>query len=139
MYAPIDETESRALLSSIKPPCLDQDRVASHVREYFGLSGEWSILGGEREQNFRLRTADGSTFVVKIASLDEVREGLMFQCEALEHNRRVDPSLDVPRVCRGLEGGVLTDIADATGHRHPVRILSFVPGRTVLDLSLIHI
>lgn len=133
MHTPMDKTQAHALLSSIKPPCLDEDRVAAHVREHFDLSGEWRVLGGEREQNLRLRTTDGSTFVVKIASLDEDRAGLLFQCEALEHVRRVDPELVVPRLCRTLAGDVLTDIADAGGRLHPMRILSFVSGRTILD------
>lgn len=133
MQIPMDKNQAHALLSSIKPPCLDEGRVAAHVLEHFGFSGEWRVLGGEREQNFRLRTTDGSTYVVKIATPDEDRAGLMFQCEALEHVRRADPDLAVPRVCRTLEGGVLTDITDADGRLHPMRILSFVSGSTILD------
>lgn len=133
MRSNLDESEVHALLYSIRPPHLEAEKVADHVFREYGLSGNWRVLGGEREQNFRLATEDGRAFVVKIASLDESDESLLFQCDALEHLARTDPSLEVPRVRRTTTGEVLTQIADADGHGHRLRILTFVPGTILID------
>ena len=49
------------------PPSFDAAEVAGKVADEYGLIGEWALLEGERDQNFRLRTEDGRKFVVKIA------------------------------------------------------------------------
>ncbi|TIW00779.1 MAG: hypothetical protein E5V77_09225, partial [Mesorhizobium sp.] len=104
MQTTLTEAEARSLLRSIKPPQLDLKPVVDHVLDRYGLSGEWHQLGGEREQNYRLVTAAGERFVVKIASLEEDEESLIFQAKALEHIEKVDPAIQVPRVRRTLEG-----------------------------------
>jgi len=134
MQTKITETEARALLCSIEAPQLDLKPVADHVLEHYGLAGEWRRLGGEREQNYRLATDAGEMFVVKIASLDEVPESLIFQAKALEHIERVDQALQVPRVRRTLGGDLLSSISAGEGREHLLRVLSFVSGETVMDL-----
>ncbi|MFT3671567.1 aminotransferase class III-fold pyridoxal phosphate-dependent enzyme [Aestuariivirga sp.] len=122
-----------SLLRSIKPPQLNSEAIANRVLEAYGLSGAWRQLGGEREQNFRLVSADGRTLVVKVASVDEPLDSLLFQTEALEHIRRTDPDLPVPRLVRTLNGQAVTDIMGGDGAIHALRILTFVPGNTLLD------
>ncbi|RVD46291.1 aminotransferase class III-fold pyridoxal phosphate-dependent enzyme [Mesorhizobium sp. M4B.F.Ca.ET.169.01.1.1] len=134
MQTTITETEARSLLRSIKAPQLDLEPVADHVLEHYGLSGEWHQLGGEREQNYRLVTAAGEKFVVKIASLEEDEESLIFQAKALEHIEQVDPALQVPRVRRTIAGDLLSSISAGEGRKHALRVLSFVAGETVMDL-----
>ncbi|MBV8664234.1 MAG: aminotransferase class III-fold pyridoxal phosphate-dependent enzyme, partial [Hyphomicrobiales bacterium] len=128
-----DETANHSLLSEIAAPLIGVDRIKSRVLEVYGLAGEWEPLSGEREQNYRLRPGSGNGFVVKIASTHDNAEGLLFQAEALAHIERVDPSLPVPRVVRTRAGGVQTTIADEQGLEHPLRVLSFVPGRTLIE------
>ncbi len=55
-------------------------------------------LEGERDQNFRLHTGDGSVYVVKISGDDEDREVVAFQTGALLHIQSNNPELGVPRV-----------------------------------------
>lgn len=129
----IDEDEARALLGYIKTPHLPLDAIRAHVLEHYGLAGDWKPLGGEREQNHMLRTAAGETYVVKVSSPEEDPDGLLFQCEALEHIRRVDPELNVPRVCRTRRGEFLSPISDGKGVSHDLRLLSFLSGKTVSD------
>ncbi|TIW58956.1 MAG: hypothetical protein E5V56_11000, partial [Mesorhizobium sp.] len=115
MQTTITETEAHSLLRSIKAPQLDLEPVADHVLEHYGLAGEWHQLGGEREQNYRLVTAAGEKFVVKIASLEEDEESLIFQAKALEHIEQVDPALQVPRVRRTIAGDLLSSISAGEG------------------------
>src|SRR5579859_2811093 len=133
MRSMLDETETRSLLSGIDAPRIGLDLIKSHVLERYGLDGEWTPLSGEREQNYRLRTGSGDGFVVKIASARDNAEGLLFEAEALAHIERVDPALPIPRVVRTGAGGPSSTIVDDHGLEHPLRVLSFVPGKTVIE------
>lgn len=121
------------LLASIGAPELPQERVAERVSEVYGLAGTFRRLGGEREQNFRLTTADHRQFVVKVASLEEPTESLEFQLEALEHVAAIDPGFPVPRAVRTLEGAPIATIAGDNGEAHVLRVLTFLQGQTLLD------
>lgn len=129
----LNDAAVKSLLEGIRAPHLAQEAVVSRVLEDYGLAGEWRRLGGEREQNFRLTTAGGEKFVVKIAALDEDQDSLAFQAEALDHIARVDPDLAVPRLRRTLAGAPLSKVADGEGQEHALRILTFVSGSTVIE------
>ncbi len=128
-----DETATRSLLSGIDAPQIGIDLIKSRVLEVYGLAGEWKQLSGAREQNYRLHTGSGDGFVVKIASTRDNAEGLLFEAEALAHIARVDPALPVPQVVRTSAGGLQSTIFDDHGLEHPLRVLSFIPGRTVIE------
>jgi 4-aminobutyrate aminotransferase-like enzyme/Ser/Thr protein kinase RdoA (MazF antagonist) len=121
------------LLASIAAPDLPQALVERRVASVYGLTGSWRRLGGEREQNFRLVTANGAKFVVKVASIDEPTESLQFQIDALEHVAAIDPGFPVPRVRHTLAGALMADVADEAGRIHALRVLTFLPGETLLD------
>lgn len=122
-----------AMLAGIKAPSLPLDVVQARVAEVYGLNGEWKQLGGEREQNFRLTTADGAAFVVKIAAPTEPMESLRFQTEALEHIARVDPEYPAPRLRRTLAGEAMSHILDKAGESCVLRMLTFVKGTILFD------
>lgn len=121
------------LLASIAAPDLPLALVQTRVASIYGLTGTWRRLGGEREQNFRLVTDDRQQFVVKVASIEEPTESLEFQIEALEHVAAIDARLPVPRVTRTLQGEPMGSITDENGQIHILRVLSFLPGQTLLD------
>lgn len=129
----LDETATCSLLSGLAAPQIGIDLIKSRVLEVYGLAGEWKQLSGEREQNCRLRTGSGDGFVVKIASTHDNAEGLLFEAEALAHIERVDPALSVPQVVRTSADGLQSTIVDEHGLEHPLRVLSFVPGTTVIE------
>ncbi|MFD1744991.1 aminotransferase class III-fold pyridoxal phosphate-dependent enzyme [Rhizobium helianthi] len=122
-----------ALLGTLHAPDLPLELLEAHVGASYGLSGKWRRLGGEREQNFRLVTHDGTQFVVKVASRDEPLESLLFQTAALEHIERVDPALSVPRLRRTLAGEAMSTVIDAEGLAYPLRVVSFISGNILFD------
>ncbi|PYB69855.1 MULTISPECIES: aminotransferase class III-fold pyridoxal phosphate-dependent enzyme [Rhizobium] len=124
---------TEAMLGSILAPNLPVQVIEERVAAVYGLVGTWRRLGGEREQNFRLITDAGAEFVVKVASLNEPQDSLVFQTEALEHIRRVDPHVPVPRLRRTLDGQAFSTVSDELGRAHTMRVLSFVAGKTLLD------
>ena len=55
----------------LSPPQLSMDLLGPFLLERWGIEGELSQLSGERDQNIRVDAADGSRYVLKIASLLE--------------------------------------------------------------------
>ena len=73
---------------SIDAPSFAQSAVAAAVEAQFGLSGDYAALVSERDQNFRLETADDRRFVVKVTSRIEDAASTEFQIGALLHLER---------------------------------------------------
>jgi Ser/Thr protein kinase RdoA (MazF antagonist) len=102
---------------------LPPEGVAAHLRAHWGLVGQLSALTSERDQNFRLTTADGS-YVVKIANAVEPHAMTRFQNRALRHVAGRDAALPVPRVCATRPGA--DDVLLPEGHL--MRVLAWLEG-----------
>lgn len=111
-------------------PRLTAEEAGALAHGYFGLTGTLAPLTSERDQNFRLTTPQGQTYVLKIANAAEPAEVTNFQTEALAHVARTAPDLPVPRVVAARDGRV--EIALPSGSI--VRILTWVEG-TPLHLA----
>lgn len=85
-------------------------------------------LDSERDQNFRLHTADDRRYVLKIANPAEDRAVTNLQSEALRHLASKDPTLPVPRIFPALNGALELEIKFDDGSVRIVRLLSFVEG-----------
>jgi len=86
----------------------------------FGLDVSACPLPSERDQNLRLRTADGAEFVLKLANASEQRAVLDAENAALHHLASTGL---VPRLVRTLTGD---EIAHHDGHF--VRLITALPG-----------
>lgn len=126
-----DDARLAAILANNRAPTLPEALVADHLRRVYGLEGRWQKLGGEREQNFRLRTVEGLDLVVKIAAPTEPVEGLNFQLGALRHLALCDPTLTIPRVQPTLSGAEISFL-HTDGQTYPLRVLTFLPGQILL-------
>jgi 4-aminobutyrate aminotransferase-like enzyme/Ser/Thr protein kinase RdoA (MazF antagonist) len=91
------------------------------ARDLFGVEGEASPLPSERDQNFRVDTAHGETFVLKIANPLEERSALDAQNAALEHLSRF---AWIPRLVPSRAGETI-----ASHDAHFVRLVRWLPGR----------
>lgn len=116
-------------------PDLSHDEVAELVGRLYGIAGSFKPLAGERDQNFRLETADDSRYVVKISNPSEPLPVVDFQIEALEHIARVSPDQPVPRVVRTLGGRARDTVRLADGADTSVRMLTYLDGVQVRDTS----
>lgn len=115
------------------PPAVSSKRVQRAVHEQFDLVGRYRSLVSERDQNFRLTTASGDDYVVKVSSAAEPPLVSDFQIAALLHLEPSDAA--VPRVIRALDGrshGRLeTDEQD-----YRLRLLSYLPGVQLASLPV---
>ena len=113
-------------------PAFSDEAAAELLRAAYGIAGTLKRLYSERDQNFRVRAADGTAYVLKIANRDEDPGVLDLQHQALAHLEARDPSLPTPRVIRTRDGALSGSIADGEGRAHIYRLLSFMPG---IDLA----
>jgi hydroxylysine kinase len=104
----------------------DAEKLA---RDRYGLTAIAARLTGERDENFRLTCADGTQYVLKIASAAEEPEITDLPTAALLYLERVDAGFPCPRVVRTLEGGTLCRYRDRAGLERTVRILTYLPGK----------
>ena len=110
------------------PPALRHEALATYLRDRWNVEGDFKVLTGERDQNLRVRTSEGSNYVLKIASPIENPVLVDLQVQALLHLEKSDPGLPVPRMIRSVNGNVVEMLTDDSGDEHAVRLLSYVPG-----------
>ncbi|WP_298281919.1 aminotransferase class III-fold pyridoxal phosphate-dependent enzyme [Acidocella sp.] len=125
-------TQSLRLVAlKTSPPAFAPEQAEGFARALFGVSGEARPLYGERDQNFRIKTALGAGVILKILGPAEDPRTVELQLEALEHIARMDPRLPVPRVRRTAEGAAHGWVEDEQGTAHMVRALDFQPGKVM--------
>jgi hypothetical protein len=110
------------------PPTFDEKEVAQRIVDQYNLKGQWSLLDGERDQNFRLKESEGKKYVVKIAGPDEASDITNFQVEALLYLENESPQIPVPRIVRTKSGDCLSNIIDTEGTRHAIRLVTYLEG-----------
>jgi len=107
-------------------PRFDAAGAAQLARDLYGLEAAASPLPSERDQNFRLTTATGERFVLKIANLEEARDLLDAQDAAMAHVAGIGLC---PRVLPALDGSRIT----TAGTGHLVRLLTWLPGAPLAE------
>ena len=108
--------------------------VEQVVRDEYGIIARAERLTGERDQNFRMRTADDSGFVLKIAHAQEPADVIDLPIAALLHIERSDPDLPCPRVIRSGERTRVT-LRDQNGAERTAFLYTFLPGKTLLSAA----
>ena len=74
------------------PPAVGEEAARQILRVSFGVEAvSLKPLAGERDQNFRVDTADGQRFLLKISNPADDGPILAMQCAALRHIELVDP------------------------------------------------
>ena len=102
--------------------------MAGVVAREFGLRGTIQRLAGEVDETFRIDTADGTPFLIKLARAGEAEEAVSFQTGLLRHLQLAAPDLPVPRL-RTAAGGAHYLISQAGPlEGRIIRVISFLPG-----------
>jgi Ser/Thr protein kinase RdoA (MazF antagonist) len=112
-------------------PALDLPEAAVILSRLYGLQGTLEELPGELDRNFLVTVAPERRFVLKIYGTAANAEVLDFQNAALAHIALHDAALPVPRVEKDRDGKVITQAQLADGSRRLVRLLSWLPGKTM--------
>ncbi len=119
---------------SIDAPSFAQSAVAAAVEAQFGLSGDYAALVSERDQNFRLKTADDRQFVVKVTSRSEDAASTDFRVGALLHLESAN-DIRVPSVVR-TEGGKSSGWIDDEEASYRLRVVTWVEGEQLETIGV---
>jgi Ser/Thr protein kinase RdoA (MazF antagonist) len=110
---------------------LGPDDAVRIARDRYGLEPTGARrFDTERDDTFGLTTPTGS-FVLKVANPADDTDLVAMQCLALEHVATTDPLLRVPRLVRDRDGAGWSRVPGADGELRAVRLLTFLPGRTL--------
>jgi hydroxylysine kinase len=104
------------------------ERAIALVREHYGLDASGARLTGERDENFRLRAADGAEYVFKIANPAEPPTVTELPAAALLHIARIDPGFPCPRVVRSCCASTHVRFTDQDGLDRTACLLTYLPG-----------
>ena len=113
---------------------LDEAVALDAVREHYGLDGTLSPLPGERDRNFLLEGEGGVRYVVKVSSPDEAHEILEFENRMIERLAGETNGL-VPGLVAARSGQTLIEHVDPSGATHRIRIIEFLPGTLLANVS----
>lgn len=120
------------MTSLARAPRFSLDDAAALAQTLFGLHAAAAALPSERDQNFRLHTADGARFVLKIANAAESRAVLDAENAAL---RALASAGRTPRLIPTLTGADVGETATGGAHGHFVRLISHIDGVALGDIA----
>ncbi|WP_343723127.1 phosphotransferase [Herbaspirillum seropedicae] len=119
-------TDTAAL--STAAPDLSPAALERLAAARYGIEGVATALGGERDQNACIETADGARYVLKISNPSEQAAVVDFQIAALDHIAQRAPDLPIPRVLRTLDGDSSAHLTLPDGSLSMVRMLTYLDG-----------
>lgn len=131
---PRSQASAESVLEA-KAPSFSTEEVLEFAQRAFDIRASAHPLASERDQNFRLRTADGRDWVLKIANPAEDPAVLDLQTQALLHIAKADPELGVPRIKTTPDGALFQHIEGSDGRRFIARVLSYLPGQLLDDVA----
>jgi Ser/Thr protein kinase RdoA (MazF antagonist) len=108
---------------------LPLSRARDLARVCYGLEARVVRLTGERDENFKLTSSDGSDYVLKVAHPAEDPGVTDVSTAALLHLEKQDPGLPCPRVVHERGGDSHVRFIDDQRIERTARLLSYLPGR----------
>ena len=103
------------------------------LEENYGMLGILKRFETEKDDTFRVITADRQKFVLKIANSGETFGEIDFQHRILNHAEVRDPTLPIPRIIKTRDGQDMFQITEVNGTLRYVRMLSFIDGTPLCE------
>jgi len=116
-------------------PSFSAGEASQLVQDIFGIMGSVEHLISYSDQNFCIECDTGVRFVLKIANASEPLTVLEMQNAALLYLSEKTPYLQFPQPVPGVAGHLLQQVEGKTGVVHHVRLLSWVDGVFIHQLS----
>jgi Ser/Thr protein kinase RdoA (MazF antagonist) len=105
-----------------------EEAVAGVVAREYGLRGTIRRLESEVDETFRIDTAAGTPFLIKLAQPGEPEEAVSFQTGLLRHLQLAAPDLPVPRLRTATDGAHYLTPGAGPLEGRIIRVISFLPG-----------
>jgi 4-aminobutyrate aminotransferase-like enzyme/Ser/Thr protein kinase RdoA (MazF antagonist) len=116
------------------PPVFGIAEAERIARDTYGLAVSVRPLSGERDCNFRVRTADAREYVLKIVDGAADPQSTDCQVRVLRHLADQHPSLPVPRIFATQTGADL-GLVEQDGISHATCLMGYLPGQLLVDLA----
>jgi len=116
-------------------PQFELDQVKALVNELYDLDGDYQELVSERDRTWIVTTTAGDRSVLKISNVSEPEGIVDLQIRMMGHVLERDADFPIPSMVfteTGLPYEWIT--SNITGHRHMIRMISFMPGITMDEL-----
>ncbi len=113
---------------------LGPEALADALRDLFGIEvAHQRVLGGETDQNVRVDTREGTTWFARVtaAPSDEID----WQNQLLQHLAETVPEVPIPRLCPTLDGRLAGIVVDGVGAELAVRVMTWLPGRMLAEVT----
>lgn len=114
---------------TLLPAVVTADAAERIAAELYGISARATALPGEYDNNFRLTTADGPGYVLKIMHPSRESALIDLQVRALQHLATRAPKLSLQRVQPARSGKPISVAEIAPGVPQAVWAVSFLHGR----------
>ena len=105
------------------------NRLKNILLEDYKLRGELTPLEGEIDNNYKVNTTKGNTFILKVFAKERQQKFLDFQEKILLYLMAKNKNLLAPKVIKTKCGYSSTFFTDAKGYKRSVMLLSWIPGR----------
>jgi 4-aminobutyrate aminotransferase-like enzyme/Ser/Thr protein kinase RdoA (MazF antagonist) len=105
------------------------DHWAALLQKHWQITARLDRLDGEYDLNFAAQADDGAGYILKIMRPACDAALVDMQVKALEHLRREDPELPVPRLVRSASGAAFVPLRDNAGAERLAWVLTRLPGR----------
>ncbi|MEO6651697.1 MAG: phosphotransferase [Ilumatobacteraceae bacterium] len=119
-------------LFAFDPPEIDPDEIVEIAARFYGVTGGLTRLRGERSHNTLIAAADGTEYVLKIASTNEPIDTVRMHAAALIHLEREAEHLPVARIVRSVDGDAVP-VLERADRTHAMRLVTHLPGVTFGD------
>ena len=118
-------------------PDFSLEEAGALLARHFGLQGALAPLDSERDQNFKVATADGDVRILKIINAAEPEIESDFQSALLKHLGENAGGLPVPRLYQTLAGASLGETTSADGLTYRLRLVGWLPGGTAVVVAVL--
>jgi 4-aminobutyrate aminotransferase-like enzyme len=117
------------------PPRVKIKEIESFIKENYGLTVKIKSLVSDIGQNFQLIGSQNKEYILKIANHNESTSMLEAQNAVLEHLKANNFKFRIPEIIENLNGNKISEIPVRDGLPYKVRLLSFLPGKFLSDIT----
>jgi 4-aminobutyrate aminotransferase-like enzyme/Ser/Thr protein kinase RdoA (MazF antagonist) len=108
---------------------LSEAQAENLALTHFNIKGKAQPLAGEIDFNFKITTATGDAYILKVSRPEADLEYLDFQVKILEHIAQQNPHFDFPKLIKNREGIAVSTVIDDYGRERHVRMIAWIKGR----------
>ncbi|MFZ1562090.1 MAG: phosphotransferase, partial [Saprospiraceae bacterium] len=117
---------------------ISSDQASFLAQTYFGITGKATPLPGEVDINFKIKTSDGNSYILKVSRPGMDHQYIDFQLKILLHLADTAPEITVPKIILNKDGNAYSTFTDHFGEARLVRMLSWIEGRLWSSVQPIH-